>query len=304
MQPTIARLGPRTPASRRLMVAAAGWGVSAVVHLGVLVATSGSWSGAVSFRKPIVFSASMGALMWAAGWVMDRLPHRPRLAGTLSWTIVVSGTIEVALIAFQAWRGRASHFNVAQPGDAAIFGAMGAMVGVLSVALLILAIWSVVDRPDDRAERWALLGGQAMVLTGLGIGQWIVDLGVRYFEQFGAVPDTVVAGAAGVAKFPHAVAFHGIHVFAVLWTLLLTANWSDRRRLAAMRRVVLAYGALLVVACARTIAGHAPSDVGAVGGAIAVLAGAVILGQVTAAGVAAFRPEARNEVAPVPIGVR
>lgn len=44
------------------------------------------------------------------GWILDRLLDRPRLLGTIAWTLGVSSKIELGLIAVHAWRGGASHF--------------------------------------------------------------------------------------------------------------------------------------------------------------------------------------------------
>ena len=69
--------------------------------------------------------------------------NRPRLAGALAWTFLVSSSVEVGLIAVQAWRGRASHFNVMEAGDAAVFALMGAAVGFMSLCLLGLLVWFI-----------------------------------------------------------------------------------------------------------------------------------------------------------------
>jgi hypothetical protein len=213
MQSLLSSLKLEKTASRRLGVAATVLGLSATVHLFVLAATGGDWSGAVSFRKPITFGISVGLLLWTCGWVMDRLPARKRRESVLAAVLVSSGLIEVALITAQAWRGVPSHFNFTTTTDSIIFSAMGASIGVFSLALVALTIWAVVRRPSDRSTRLAVLAGMALVITGLGLGQWVIGLGVQMAEQLGHAPETVLAGEAGVAKFPHALALHGIQLF-------------------------------------------------------------------------------------------
>ena len=78
-------LRPTRRPARVLYAGAAFWLASGLVHLAVLAADGWAWSGAVSFGKPLVFSVSIGLLLATAGWVLDRLPDRPRLAGILSW---------------------------------------------------------------------------------------------------------------------------------------------------------------------------------------------------------------------------
>jgi hypothetical protein len=256
----IEELRPIRRPARVLYMGAAFWMVSALVHLVALGGDGWEWSGAVSFRKPLTFSISVGLLMATVGWVLDRLPDRPRLAGALAWIFLVSSSVEVGLIAVQAWRGRASHFNVMEAGDAAIFALMGTAVGFMSLCLLGLLIWSLVERPADPSVKIAVIAGLLLVTTGLGIGQWIITLGVDYVEARGAVPDTVTYGSAGVAKFPHAIAFHGIQLFILAAVTVGSGSSPDASKRALMRLVVISYTAILVFASLQTVTGRAPTD--------------------------------------------
>lgn len=256
----VSDLRPTRRPARVLYAGAAFWLFSALIHLGVLALDGWQWSGAVSFRKPLVFSLSMGLLLATFGWVLDRLPDRPRLAGALAWTFLISSSIEVGLIAMQTWRGRASHFNTLEAGDAAIFALMGVTVGVMSLCLVWLLVWSAIRRPDDPLVRLAVIGGLALVATGLGIGQWIIELGNEYVAVNQAVPDTVTYGDGGVAKFPHAVAFHGIQVFIVAAVMLNRGRLSDSARHRFMRLIFWSYTGMLVFASAQTLVGRTPLD--------------------------------------------
>jgi hypothetical protein len=253
-------LRPVTKQARLLYWGAAFWLTIGAIHLIPLARDGWTWSGPLSFRKPIVFSVSMGLLLATTGWVLDRLPERPRLAGALAWTFLISSTIEVALITTQAWRGRASHFNVFENGDAMIFGAMGVAVGFMSLCLFSLFIWSLVERPADRLVRIAVIAGLALVMTGLGIGQMMIELGHEFVASHQAVPDVVTYGGAGEPKFPHAVAFHGIQVFIVAAALLGRSAMSESARRRSMLTIVGSYTAALVVASVQTILGQAPTE--------------------------------------------
>jgi hypothetical protein len=238
-----------------------------------LLVTGGSWEGAVSFRKPITFGISVGLLLWTCGWVMDRLPARKRLEGVLTAVLIVSGLIEVGLITTQAWRGVASHFNFTTTTDSIIFSAMGAAIGVFSVALLILSVWAVVQRPANRVTRLAVLAGLALVVTGLGLGQWVIGLGVQMAEQLGRAPDTVMAGSAGVAKFPHAMALHGIQLFIAASVLARSGRLGSRSQLNAVRMAVLGYTALVAWSIVHTNAGRAPFDLSGIEGVLGLVGG-------------------------------
>ena len=260
MQSLLSALRLEKKASRRLGVAATLLVASAAVHLGVLLATGGDWTGAVSFRKPITFGISVGLLLWTCGWVMDRLPSRKRLESVLSTVLIGTGLAEVGLITAQAWRGVPSHFNFTTATDSIIFAAMGATIGVFSLALLAIAIWAVIQRPAERTTRLAVLAGMALVITGLGLGQWVIGLGVEMAEQLGRAPETVLAGEAGVAKFPHAMALHGIQLFIGASVLARLRHLSERRQINAVRMTVGGYFALVAWSIVHTNAGRAPFD--------------------------------------------
>lgn len=271
MRTVLSALSLRKPASRRLGVAALVLLMSALCHLVVLLAVTQQWTGPVSLRKPITFGVSVGMLLWTVGWVIDRLPSRPRLETYLGLSMAASGLTEVALITVQAWRGVPSHFNYTTVEDVIVFVVMGISIAVLSVGLLITTVWTFASPPADPAVALAVRAGTVVVLTGLGIGQWIIELGNDFFEQFDRVPDKVLAGDGGVPTFPHAMAFHGIQVFiaAALITGLLGIQAAAAQRV--LRLVVSGYSVLLVWSVGQAASGRAPSDVLWPGGALVVI---------------------------------
>ncbi len=265
------------PASRRLRRAAIILIASGAIHLVVLLAFGLPWAGAVSLRKPITFGLSMGLLLWTVGWVIDQLPPKPRSEKVLGVTLAWSGVIEVALITMQAWRGVPSHFNYSTVDGIVVFVLMGIAVAVLSVGLLVATWWTFRRPLAQPTVRLAVRAGMLVVLTGLGIGEWIIELGNDFFERVGAVPDQVLAGEAGVPTFPHAVAFHGIQLFilAAILTGIVGLAAKDRQRV--VRQTVGGYSLLLLWSVVQTAAGRAPSDVLWPGTVLAVI-GAGLLG--------------------------
>ncbi|MDQ3576887.1 MAG: hypothetical protein M3443_04645 [Actinomycetota bacterium] len=271
MRTLASALSLHKPASRLLGAAAAILIVSGVIHVVVLLAFGLPWAGAVSLRKPITFGLSMGLLLWTVGWVIDQLPPKPRSEQVLGVTLAWSGAIEVALITAQSWRGVPSHFNYATVDGIVVFVLMGIAVAVLSVGLLVTTWWTFRRPPAQPTVRLAVRAGMLVVLTGLGIGQWIIELGNDFFERVGAVPDKVLAGEAGVPTFPHAVAFHGIQLFilAAILTGILGLTAQDGQRV--LRQTVGGYSLLLLWSVVQTASGRAPSDVLWPGTVLAVL---------------------------------
>jgi hypothetical protein len=302
-EPAAARIGrvvgqlqPHRGPSRVLGWTALFWLGSAAVHLAVWAVDGGPWAGPVSWRKPIVFSLSFGLLLWAFGWLLDRLPDRPRLAWPLAVGLAVTGTAEVGLIAGQTWRGEASHFNTAEPGDGQVFVLMGIMIGIASIAIVTGFVWSLVERPADPLARSAALWGFLLVIAGLGIGQWIIELGNDYVNQFDQVPSTVTHGEAGVAKFPHAVAFHGIQLFALAAAMLSVTDVAPGRARSLMRLVVTSYLGVLVFSAFQTGSGRAPADVELGSAALLALSSAILVATLAGITWAVLRPADRRRL--------
>jgi hypothetical protein len=227
---------------------------------------------------------------------MDRLPSRRRTENVLAAVLIGSGLVEVGLITAQAWRGVASHFNFTTTTDTIIFSAMGGAIGIFSLALVALAIWAILQRPADRTTRLAVLAGMALVITGLGLGQWVIGLGVQMAEQLGHAPETVLAGEAGVAKFPHAMALHGIQLFIGAAVIARLGRLDDRRRLNAVRMTVAGYVGIVAWSIVHTNAGRAPFDLSGVESALGLIGVALLSGAgfLIAAG---FRPATAPDTA-------
>jgi hypothetical protein len=198
------------------------------------------------------------------------------LARALAGTFVAASSAEILIIAVQQWRGRPSHFNNATSGDTILFGLMGGLVAVMSIALLGLFIWSLIERPTNRLERLAGLAGMAMIMSGLGFGQWVLSLGGQYVDQFDRVPEVVTSGEAGVAKFPHAVAFHGIQVFMLAAAMLRRSAVPPRNAIRMLRIIVVAYLGALVFSALQSFGGRAPFDLDVVSGVLLVVSLAVL----------------------------
>jgi hypothetical protein len=70
----------------------------------------------------------------------------------------------------------------------------------------------------------------------------------------------VTFGDAGVAKFPHAIAFHGIQLFILAAVTVGVGSIPAASKRGLMRLVVISYTAILVFASLQTIAGRTPTD--------------------------------------------
>lgn len=215
--------------------------VLGLAHVPLLAADGWNLVGPVSWRKPIVFGISLGLAAWSAGWVLGHLPRRRVPGWAVAGGLAAFSLLEWGLIALQRWRGVASHFNNATGFDAAVFSAMGAAVGALTLVYLGLLVWAAIGLRRPAAVRWAALTGLTLLLVASGLGSDLIARGTAAVAATGTVPDAVMIGAAGTGKLAHAVGLHGIQVLGVIAALLGIGTRTEAAASALMQRVSIAY---------------------------------------------------------------
>lgn len=264
---------------------------SAAFHLGVLIATGGSWEGPLSWRKPILFGESFGLTGLSVGWILGFLPRRPVLGWLLAGNLGVAILGEVAWVSMQQWRGVPSHFNFATSFDTAVFGVAGLLILLTSLSLAPLTIWAFLSLAAPPSLVWAIRIGLVLLLAAQAFGFFIIFNGnsrvidPRTGDFLPAMLDRAATfGARGAMKVPHALSLHAVQVLpALAWVLLFTRLHEDRRT-AVVLAASAGYAMLVAVSSAQTLRGRAPLDldpamllalgagVGALGGAWAVAA--------------------------------
>lgn len=243
---------------RPLMLVAAATAPFVVISLAGLVLDDRVLVGAPIWLKPFKFAVSIViyAVTWA--WLMTHLP-RNRLAWWTATVIAVMLAIEYVIIVGQVVRGRQSHFNVATPLDAALWGAMGTSITVLWIANLVVAFFLLRSRVGDSSVNWAvravisLLGiGLAFMMTGPTRGQQATMRDGTFGGIVGAHSVGVVDGGpimpvtgwsttGGDLRVPHFVGIHALQALPLLALALslLAARVSMLRAEAVRTRLVL-----------------------------------------------------------------
>jgi hypothetical protein len=153
--------------------------LSGVIHLAILVTSSGTWEGPLSLRKPATFGLSFGLTLVNVTLIASFLPLKNRSRTLLLGLFTAACVLETFLVSLQTWRGVPSHFNVETRFDAAIAQtlALGGFTLVAIIVVLTVVVFrhgSAVPPPVNLAIRAgfvALVGAQVaggvMIATGM-----------------------------------------------------------------------------------------------------------------------------------------
>lgn len=217
---------------------------SGLFHLVVFAVAGGSWTGPVSWRKPVTFGLSFGVVLATIVWVSTYIAMGRRLRHVLVGAFTLASAIEVAGISTQQWRGVPSHFNDTDPVSAMIMrvGLAGGGV-VLTAVVVTLTVLSL--RRDDAVPRSMMLAvraGLVILVAAMASGAAMIATGV----VLTATDDHAAAyQVAGWLKPTHAATMHAV---TVLPGLALLASCLDRDE--AWRLRVVTAGVWLYVAAA------------------------------------------------------
>jgi len=217
---------------------------SGLVHLGLLVAGDGPWSGPVSWRKPATFGLSFGLTVLTVVWVSAYLPLTGRRRGVLLGVFALDSCLEVAGITLQAWRHAPSHVNRETPFDSAVSTVLGVGGVVLVVVLGLLAVAAFRARVAP-SMRLALRAGFVTLVIGLLSGAAMIARGVLVAN---GGDQQRAYEVLGFLKPVHGVSLHGVLVLPALAWLLTFTGWDEARRTRVVALGVVGYG--LAVAAA------------------------------------------------------
>lgn len=217
-------------------ITAAGLGLVVITAIGLAVDPR-VITGAPAWLKPMKFAISSviytGTLAWLLGFVQG---HR-RLVGLVSWVTTVGLGLELVIIAGQVVRGRASHFNLSTPLDAALFAAMGAIIVTVWTMNLVVAFLLLRQRLADGPRAWSLRLGVLISAAGMGVaflmtstpsaaqvaqleaGQAPAAFGAHSVGVEDGGPGLPLVGwstVGGDLRIPHFFGLHGLQVLPLL----------------------------------------------------------------------------------------
>ena len=278
-----------------LMTVAAVMALCAVVSVVGLLVDPRTVLGAPLWAKPLKFSVSilLYAVTWA--WLIAHLPRWRRLAHRLGTVIAVTLLVEQALILWAAATGTTSHFNVSSPLHVVVWGVMAVSITVLYLCTFVTSAALFFLRLPTPALTVAVRLGAVIALGGIGVAFLMTGPTPTQLTS----PDGIVgAHAVGVAdggpglpvlgwsttggdyRVAHFVGMHALQLIPLV-ALALTVLArrvprlrSDTAQVRVVVIVALAYACGTVLLTLQAAAGQSvvhPS------GAVAAVAGAILL---------------------------
>ncbi len=126
-------------------------------------------TGAPAWLKPAKFAVSIAIYSFTLLWLLTFVERHRRFVTLVSWGTVLAFVVEMIAIIGQVVRGTTSHFNMATPFDAAIWGTMAtAIVGVWLLNLL-TAVLLLRQRLPEPAFAWGLRLGVLIAAVGMAL---------------------------------------------------------------------------------------------------------------------------------------
>jgi hypothetical protein len=224
-------------------------------------------TGAPAWLKPLKFAISTAIYSLTLAWVFTHLAERPRMRRVVGWTTAIVFVLEVAIIDVQAWRGTASHFNIATPLDAALFFFMGGAIIVQTVVSIAVAVALWRHRFADRALGAALRIGMTLTIAGALVGPFMTrptaaqlaaaragaGMPVSGAHTVGAVdggpgmPLTGWSREHGDVRVPHFIGLHALQALAIVAVGLRRWRRPEEVRVRVVLAVAASYALLFVL---------------------------------------------------------
>jgi hypothetical protein len=216
-------------------------------------------TGAPAWLKPAKFAVSIIVYTLTLSWVFTFIPEWARTRRMVGWGTALTMVLEMAIIAGQAWRGTASHFNVSTTQDAILFGVMGLAIVAQTVSTIAVAVALWRQRFADPALGWALRLGMSVTIAGALTGGLMTRPTADQVDAVRAGARMTVAGAHtvggpdggpgvigtgwstehGDVRVPHFVGLHALQALPLVALLLGLARLRGKVR----ERLVVVAGA-------------------------------------------------------------
>lgn len=166
--------------------------------------------------KPMKFAVSIGMYIWTVAWLMAYVPGARTARACVRWVVAVTMTLEMACITLQAARGTTSHYNVSAPFDALVFGAMGNLIAINTLAALGLLALFLRRLPLAPAYVWGIRFGTALFILGSLEALFMIFNGGHTVGAPDGGPGLLLVNWSTVAGDLRAAHLVGLHALQVL----------------------------------------------------------------------------------------
>lgn len=153
-----------------LIITALAMLVLTVVSVAGLIFDDRYLNGVPIWLKPLKFTISIAIYTVTIAWFISLLDRGKRAANAMGTVVAAGLFIEMVVIAFQAARGRMSHFNYETTLDTVLWITMAVSIVLVWLATLWLAVLVLIQRVADRPQSTAIRMGLVIALFGLAIG--------------------------------------------------------------------------------------------------------------------------------------
>lgn len=232
--------------------------------------------GAPAWLKPAKFAISLSLYGFTFAWMLRQLSAWPRVACWGAWTTTAASLIELGLIAMQAGRGVASHFNTHTSFDGAVFAIMGFAIAAQTLAAGSVAVAMWRQPFSDRALGRALRLGLTLTVIGSSVGGLMARPSGAQLEQAEATGKMPRAGSHSVGgndggpglpglrwsiehgdlRVAHFVGLHAMQVLPLV-AFFTRRRVSDRVRTTVVVGAGVSYGTFFALLLAEALAGQA-----------------------------------------------
>jgi hypothetical protein len=228
-------LSTREPVERAAYLIGALLIAAGLAHLIVALRYPRPWLGPLSWRKPVSFGVSFGAVLISVTWVAGYLRLPPGRRALVLGVFAADCVLEVTGITIQAWRGVPSHFNTESGFDSVIAYSLAAGGAVLVATLGTLAGYALTGRVDaPPAMRLAVRAGFAYLLAGLAAGAAMIVRGEQLIR--------------GEHRTLHAITLHAVLVLPALAWLIARTRRTPEAQYRVLSAATGAYAAAAAVA--------------------------------------------------------
>ncbi|TGL80510.1 hypothetical protein [Leptospira yasudae] len=250
--------------------------VSLLILIPALFLDERTVTNAPVWLKPIKFALSIGMYSFTLVWILQFVEGREKTIRGISWIVTAMLAVETVSIAFQAYRGIPSHFNITTPLNGFIFSLMGTAIGILWFFHIVLAIFLLRQKLKNKTLMESLRWGMGIAALGMILGFFMTIPRPEQIEQmkagileangghtFGAPeggPGLPLVGwsmIAGDMRIPHFVGIHAMQLIPMVALLFGSFKVSQTVSVLAVRNFSIFFAGLIVVLTIQALSGEA-----------------------------------------------